>query len=172
MANLYPESNPGLVYHCSKPAKILTRTLTNYRMVRSTTLVITDGHRISFYILGIFQDYLPSNPNYKLHLLVNYGSGLPYSGPTPDRPSEYYMLSSYRRVDVGFSRNIKRQKQTQVGLHDIWIGIEILNLLDASNMASYDWVKTVENNEGRQDSFAVPNYLTGRRLNIKISSKL
>lgn len=119
-----------------------------------------------------FQDYLPSNPNYKLHLLVNYGSGLPYSGPTPDRPSEYYMLSSYRRVDVGFSRNIKRQKQTQVGLHDIWIGIEILNLLDASNMASYDWVKTVENNEGRQDSFAVPNYLTGRRLNIKISSKL
>lgn len=119
-----------------------------------------------------FQDYLPFNPHYKVHLLVNYGSGLPYSGPNQDQPSQYYMLSQYRRVDIGFSRNIKRTKNKKVGLNDIWITLEILNLLDARNMASYDWVRTVENNQGYQDSFAIPNFLTQRRVNLKISTRL
>lgn len=119
-----------------------------------------------------FQDYLPFNPNYKVHLLVNYGSGLPYSGPSTDQPSQYFMLSPYQRVDIGFSRNIKRKKEKKVGLNDIWFTVEILNLLDANNLASYDWVRTVENNQGYQDSFAVPNYLTHRRVNFKISTRL
>ena len=119
-----------------------------------------------------FQDYLPSNPHYKVHLLVNYGTGLPYSGPNPEQPSITYQLSQYRRVDIGFSRIIKRNKNKKIGLHDIWITFEILNLLDAPNIASYDWVRTVENNEGWQDNFAIPNYLTGRRVNFKISTKL
>ncbi len=119
-----------------------------------------------------FQDYLPSNPNYKLHLIVNYGTGLPYSGPNNDIPSETYQLNQYRRVDIGFSRFIERQKNKQIGLHDIWITFEILNLIDAPNMASYDWIKTVQNNDGYQSNFAVPNYLTGRRFNLKISAKL
>jgi hypothetical protein len=119
-----------------------------------------------------FQDYLPSNPDYKLHLLVNYGSGLPYSGPDPEIPSQTFMLNQYRRIDVGFSRIIKGNKNKAVGLHNIWITFEVLNLLDAPNMASLDWVRTVENNEGAPSNFAVPNYLTGRRFNFKISANL
>jgi hypothetical protein len=119
-----------------------------------------------------FQDYLPSNPDFKVHLLLNYGTGLPYSGPNPERPSENFELNQYRRVDLGFSRIIRREKKKTVGLNNIWISFEILNLFDAPNMVSYDWVRTVENNDGFQDSFAVPNYLTGRRYNFKISAKL
>lgn len=119
-----------------------------------------------------FQDYLPMNPDFKVHMLLNYGSGLPYSGPTPNRPSEIYTLGQYRRVDIGVSRIIKREKQKTIGLNDIWITFEVLNLFDAKNMASYDWVKTVDNNEGFRTQYAVPNYLTGRRFNFKISTKL
>ena len=126
--------------------------------------------RITFSIF--FQDYLPANKDYKVHLLLNYGSGLPYSGPIKDRPSEVYVLNQYRRVDIGFSRNISRKKNTKIGFNDIWISFEILNLLGAKNMSSYDWVKTVENNEGYRDYYAVPNYLTNRRFNVKISSNL
>lgn len=119
-----------------------------------------------------FQDYLPSNPDYKVHLLVNYGTGLPYSGPTPNKPGEVFLLNQYRRVDIGFSRIIKRQKNKKIGLNNIWITAEILNLLGAPNMASYDWVRTVENTDGVSNTYAVPNYLTGRRFNLKISTKL
>lgn len=119
-----------------------------------------------------FQDYLPSNPDYKLHLLVNYGTGLPYSGPDKNIPSQVYSLNQYRRVDVGFSRIIRRKKNKMVGLNDIWISAEVLNMIGAINMASYDWIRTVENNSGVQDFYSVPNYLTGRRFNLKISTKL
>jgi hypothetical protein len=119
-----------------------------------------------------FQDYLPMNSDYKMHLLLNYGSGLPYSGPTQNRPSEVYTLGQYKRVDIGVSRIIKRAKKKMIGLNDIWITLEVLNMLGVKNMASYDWVKTVDNNEGYRNQFAVPNYLTGRRFNFKISTKL
>jgi hypothetical protein len=119
-----------------------------------------------------FQDYLPMNPDFKMHLLLNYGSGLPYSGPTQNRPSEIYSLGQYRRVDIGISRLINRKKNKTVGLNDIWLTLEVLNLLGVKNMASYDWVKTVDNNQGFRTQHAVPNYLTGRRFNFKISTKL
>ncbi|MBN2486857.1 MAG: carboxypeptidase-like regulatory domain-containing protein [Bacteroidales bacterium] len=119
-----------------------------------------------------FQDYLPSHPDYKMHLLINYGSGLPYSGPTANRPSEIFLLGPYRRVDIGASRIIKRDKNKKIGLKDIWITFECLNLMGIKNMASYDWVKTVDATNGQRNQFAVPNYLTGRRFNLKISTKL
>ncbi len=118
-----------------------------------------------------FQDYLPMNPNYKVYLMVNYGTGLSYSGPTPNRPSETFSLGQYRRVDVGFSRIIKREKTKKIGLNDIWITCEILNLLDAQNNGSYEYIRTVENNEGYAEDHAVPNQLTRRTFNFKISTK-
>lgn len=151
-------------------------TYNDYYKNSDGTVVYPDYYRrctdqaITFSIF--FQDYLPSNPDYKVFLLLNYGSGLPYSGPTPDRPSEVYSLNQYRRVDVGFSRIIRRNKSSSIGLKDIWISLEVLNLLDVKNMVSYDWVHTVDNNEGYGNQFAVPNYLTGRRINIKVSLKL
>lgn len=118
-----------------------------------------------------FQDYVPSFPDYKVFLMVNFGTGLPYSGPTPNRPSEIYERGQYRRVDIGFSRVIKRDKVKKVGLNNIWISFEILNLLGAENIGSYDYIRTVENNEGYSEDFAVPSMLTLRMFNFKISTK-
>ncbi|MBN1597590.1 MAG: carboxypeptidase-like regulatory domain-containing protein [Bacteroidales bacterium] len=117
-----------------------------------------------------FQDYLPSNPNYKVHLMVIYGTGLTYSGPSYDRPSEVFGLGSYRRVDIGFSRLIVRNTKGNFGVKSIWISAEILNLLNANNVVSYDWIRTVEGTYGINAYFAVPNYLTGRSLNFKLSA--
>ncbi len=116
-----------------------------------------------------FQDYLPSNPDYKVHLTIIYGSGLPYSGPSYSRPSETYSLGPYKRVDLGFSRVIIQKYKKSAGIKSIWITAEILNLLNAQNKASYDWVRTVENNGGTDLTFAVPNYLTYRSFNAKIT---
>jgi hypothetical protein len=117
-----------------------------------------------------FQDYLPSNPNYKVHLMMIYGSGLPYSGPTYSRPSDVYRLGAYKRIDIGFSRAIIRKTEKNFGVKSIWISVEILNLLDALNKVSYDWVRIVESDIGLNAYFAVPNYLTGRSFNLKISA--
>jgi hypothetical protein len=116
-----------------------------------------------------FQDFLPSNPNYKVHLMLVYGSGLNYSGPFYNRPSETYALGPYRRVDVGFSRLITRNGQKKMGIKSIWISAEILNLLGAENRVSLDWIRTVESQMGVDAYFAVPNNLTGRLFNLKIS---
>jgi hypothetical protein len=116
-----------------------------------------------------FQDYLPSNPDYKVHLMVIYGTGLPYSGPSYSRPADVYSLGAYRRVDVGFSRVIIRKNKNTFGIKTIWLTAEILNLLDAKNKVSYDWMRTVESSEGVDAIFAIPNYLTGRSFNAKVT---
>jgi hypothetical protein len=117
-----------------------------------------------------FQDYLPSNPNFKVHLMVVYGSGFPYSGPSYARPSDTYKLGAYSRIDIGFSRVIVRKNKQNSLVKTIWLTGEILNFLDTKNKVSYDWVKTIESQMGVNASFAVPNYLTGRSLNLKISA--
>ncbi len=116
-----------------------------------------------------FQDHLPTNPNYKVHLMLIYGTGLPYSGPLYSRPSDTYELGPYRRIDIGFSRVIIRSPNKNGGIKSIWISAEILNLLDARNVVSYDWMRTIESDIGLDTYFAVPNYLTGRSFNIKVS---
>ncbi len=117
----------------------------------------------------LFQDYLPMNPNYKVHMMLIFGTGLTYSGPFYSRPSDTYDLGPYRRVDIGFSRLILRNGQKKMGIKSIWIGGEILNLLGAENKVSMDWVRTVESDMGVNAYFAVPNRLTGRMFNVKAS---
>lgn len=122
---------------------------------------------ISFSIF--FQDYLPANPNYKLFLMMIYGSGFPYSGPSAKRPSDVYDLGPYRRIDVGFSRLILGKHPDGHGIKSVWLSFEILNLVDSQNKVSYDWVRTVQSDYGVQAYFAVPNYLTGRAFNGKVT---
>jgi hypothetical protein len=53
----------------------------------------------------------------------------------------------------------------------IWISGEIFNLLGIRNEASYTWIRTISNQRGIPAQFGVPNYLTGRRFNVKITAK-
>ena len=111
-----------------------------------------------------FQDYFPNNPDYKVHLNAFFGSGLPLSSPNPDQYYTNLRMRPYRRVDIGFSRVIKQKL-----FESIWISGEIFNLLGIKNEACYLWVKTVTDQAGVPGQFGVPNYLTGRRFNLKIS---
>jgi hypothetical protein len=122
-----------------------------------------------------FQDYFPNNPGYKVHLNAFYGTGLPLSSPNDDQYYTNLRMRPYRRVDIGFSKVIK-QEDAELGLKNplrifrsIWISGEIFNLLGIKNEASYMWIRTITDQQGVPGRFGVPNYLTGRRFNLRIS---
>nr|NQU94106.1 TonB-dependent receptor [Bacteroidota bacterium] len=116
-----------------------------------------------------FQDYLPMNPTYKMHLAFYYGSSLPFGPPKSQRYQQTLRMPSYRRVDIGFSKQIIgnhtsiNPKNPLHYLKSMWISLEVFNLLQVNNTISYIWVTDVS---GRQ--YAVPNYLTPRQLNVKL----
>lgn len=124
-----------------------------------------------------FQDYLPMNPSYRMNLSLHYGSRLPFSSPEKDRYDQVFRMRAYKRVDMGLSKVIISKDKTFENtkwlnsIEDMWISFEIFNLLDINNTISYMWVKTVNNQAGDASQYAVPNYLTSRRFNLKLTIK-
>ena len=115
-----------------------------------------------------FQDYIPGNPNYKMHLNMVYGTGLSFGPPNSEKHQDVLRIPDYRRVDIGFSAVLKDEnKKSRIkwlnAFNSIWVSAEVFNLLDINNTVSYLWVADVS---GRQ--YAVPNYLTARQLNAKL----
>lgn len=115
-----------------------------------------------------FQDYIPKRPHYKMHLNLLYGSGLPFGPPSYERYKDTLRIPAYRRVDIGFSAQLKSEEK-KLGeknpfrrFRSIWMSLEVFNLLQINNTISYLWINDVTNRQ-----YAVPNYLTARRLNIK-----
>ena len=117
-----------------------------------------------------FQDNLPSYPAFKGHLSFFFGTGMPYGPPNSPRYLATFRSKSYRRIDLGMSYDLLTINSIANGfgryLKNFWIGVEILNLPDFKNTISYSWVNDIQ---GYQ--YAVPNYLTSRRLNFKLSVK-
>ncbi|MCB9252816.1 MAG: TonB-dependent receptor [Flavobacteriales bacterium] len=121
--------------------------------------------RVNFSIL--FADELGMNPTFKLHLGLVYGARVPYYFKGEARYDKTpNTIPPYRRVDVGFSKEIIggaagssiRYKR----IESLWASLELFNMLDFNNTVSYIWVKDANNT-----TYGVPNYLTGRRLNLK-----
>ena len=115
-----------------------------------------------------FQDYIPGNPNYKMHLNMVYGTGLSFGPPNSEKHQDVLRIPDYRRVDIGFSAVLKDEnKKSRIkwlnAFNSIWVSAEVFNLLDINNTVSYLWVADIT---GRQ--YAVPNYLTARQLNAKM----
>ena len=115
-----------------------------------------------------FQDYIPGNPNYKMHLNMVYGTGLSFGPPNSEKHQDVLRIPDYRRVDIGFSAVLKDEnKKSRIkwlnAFNSIWVSAEVFNLLDINNTVSYLWVADVS---GRQ--YAVPNFLTARQLNAKL----
>lgn len=116
-----------------------------------------------------FQDEMPSIPEFKVHLSFLYGTGLPFGPPTQERFRDVLRTTSYRRVDIGFSydllNGIKSMKRSAFfsKMKTVWISAEIFNLLGANNIVNYIWIKDDSNR-----SYAIPNFLTGRRINLKL----
>ena len=137
--------------------------------------------RVSFALF--FQDQMPKEwdtekvkwSTCKVNLNLLFGTRLPYGPPSAERLSDTLRSSFYRRLDIDFSKDIinsetdkSKFKQNSL-LHKVkhmWIAFEVFNLLDISNTTNYSWIKDVT---GRQ--YSVPNFLTSRRLNLKLVLK-
>jgi hypothetical protein len=119
-----------------------------------------------------FQDYIPKNPTYKVHLNLVFGSGLPFGPPTLNRYQDTLRLPPYRRVDIGFSKQFwdknKQRSKSRVlnSFRSIWFSIEVFNLLQIDNTVAYLWIQDISGNQ-----WAVPSYLTSRRLNFHLELK-
>ena len=120
-----------------------------------------------------FQDYLPNNPKYKLHLKVIFADGLPYGQPRSVLYRNYKHMPAYWRVDIGASRVLMSEtdaimrKAWAKHIKNIWIHADIFNLLNVDNVNSYYWVTTID---GQQ--FASPNYLTKFMFNVRLTVDL
>jgi hypothetical protein len=117
-----------------------------------------------------FQDYLPSNPSYKMHLSLFYGGRLPVWAPKTGKTSTHFRMPNYKRIDLGFSKIlIEEDTINKTGFlknfKSMWIGLEIFNVLDINNTVSYLWISDISGNQ-----YAIPNYLTSRKLNLKLTA--
>lgn len=119
-----------------------------------------------------FQDYLPKFPNMRVHLTLFYGSGMPFGPPNSPRYQQTARIPDYFRTDIGFTAILKdsKSKSTEHSLFkhfkSILLTAEIFNLMNKNNTISYIWVTDIENRQ-----YAVPNYLTGIRFNVKLTFK-
>jgi len=120
-----------------------------------------------------FQDYFPNNPKFAMSLKLIWADGLPFGPPDSKKSFATLRMPPYRRVDIGLSRQLVagEDKIMQSGflkyIKKIWIGVDCFNLLDIQNVNSYYWVTDISNRQ-----WAVPNYLTGRQFNIRITAEL
>lgn len=108
-----------------------------------------------------FTDYFPGTDRWKMTLRLAFADGLPFGAPHRGLESQQFRTPAYKRADIGMSfRAIKEGKV----LKNLWIGVDCLNLFGISNVNSYYWVTDVTDKQ-----WAVPNYLTGRQVNGKIT---
>ncbi|CAM4096570.1 TonB-dependent receptor [Flavobacterium sinopsychrotolerans] len=129
--------------------------------------------RLKFGLL--FQDYMPNIPSIKLYLNLVYNTGLPGGSPSYADPYLYQnRLNDYRRVDVGFSKvfidntTIKKDTGWFKDFKELAIGLEIFNLFDNQNAITNTWVRDVYS----KNQYAIPNYMTTRVFNVKLTAKL
>ncbi|WP_367773917.1 carboxypeptidase-like regulatory domain-containing protein [Flavobacterium sp. WC2421] len=123
----------------------------------------------------LFQDYMPNIPSVKLYLNLVYNTGLPGGSPSYADPYLYQnRLNDYRRVDIGFSKvfidnNAGNQYKNWFGnFKELAIGLEIFNLFNNQNAITNTWVRDVYS----KNEYAIPNYMTTRVFNVKLSAKL
>lgn len=129
--------------------------------------------RLKFGIL--FQDYMPNLPSIKLYMNLVYNTGLPGGSPSYADPYVYQSrLRDYRRADTGFSYVLTERNNERTSGHwlkkfkDLSIGFEIYNLFNNQNAITNTWVRDVYT----KTQYGIPNYMTTRVFNIKVSAKL
>lgn len=114
-----------------------------------------------------FTDYFPGTDKWKMSLKLAYADGLPFSAPHKELDSNSFRAPAYKRADIGLSycllNNADRHAKKNP-LRNAWLGLECLNLFGISNVNSYYWITDVT---GQQ--YAIPNYLTGRQINFRLT---
>ena len=124
-----------------------------------------------FTLSTFFQDYLRKNRNITMQLNFTVGTSLPFG--IPDNNVIYrnpYRFAPYHRVDIGFGFQLWKRDWLERRPHHFlrftrstWASFEVFNLLNVANEASNTWIKAITNIQ-----YAIPNYLTGRRVNVRL----
>ena len=129
----------------------------------------------AFRLSLFFQDYLPQNEDFKMNLNLSFGSGLPFGQKGNNKVfRNIFNFKAYQRVDIGFSYQIWNEKKRKSRPHhffrfsrNAWVSFEVFNLLQIANVGSNTWIKTVGNQQ-----YAIPNFLTSRRINLKFKVEI
>ena len=168
----YSKDNIHYVYYNSRNEEIIKGY--TFDQVKADSVQIDPGEiprpTDQLVTFGLFfQDYLPKAPAFKFNMNLQFGSGLPFGPPTHIRWQQILRMPPYRRVDAGFAYNVLKSgreyktKNAFNKLRDMWIYLEVFNLLQVQNTISYTWIQDVTGNR-----YAVPNYLTNRQLNVRM----
>ena len=119
----------------------------------------------------LFQDYIPQLPQLKFHLRMQFAEGQPYYAPRNNQA--WGRMPVYKRIDLGATYLFNAQtakfmrKPSAKHVKQWAIQFEVFNLVGWRNVNSYFWVADAYGNQ-----WASPNYLTGRRYNLKITVDL
>lgn len=121
-----------------------------------------------------FTDYFPKFPKLKFALRGIFSDGLTMTAPHVVRSHSYFRAPAYKRVDIGFSYRLVGAPADGVRPYNFWrhfkdisLALDIFNLFDIANVSGYYWVTDVNNIQ-----YAVPNYLTRRQFNVRLSFEL
>ena len=128
--------------------------------------------RLKFAIL--FQDYIPTIPNIRMHLNLVYNTGVPGGSPNYADPYIFQSrLRDYKRADLGISYIFVDGKKKYHKSHwlykfkELSMGFEVFNLFNNQNSITNTWVRDADSKQ----QFAVPNFMTSRVLNLKLSTR-
>lgn len=117
-----------------------------------------------------FTDYFPGTDRWRLTLKAAFADGLPFGPPHSGRETQTFRAPAYKRVDVGMSYRLISNEDKHIYrgigrlIKNAWLGLDAFNLLGIKNVNSYYWVTDITNTQ-----YAVPNYLTGRQINLRLS---
>lgn len=114
-----------------------------------------------------FTDYFPGTDRWKMSLKLVLADGLPFSAPHQELESNVFRAPAYKRADIGLSYrllNNEGKQRKHIQLRNVWLGAECLNLFGINNVNSYYWITDVTGGQ-----YAVPNYLTGRQVNFRVT---
>lgn len=122
--------------------------------------------RLSFKLF--LQDNLPTLPWWRMSLNFVFGTGMPVVFAHQKDRSVTHRLPDYFRVDWN---NTVRLSQLEFYSHsvlryfdEVLVGLEVYNLFNHRNVASYIWVSDYSNTY-----YPVPNYLTARQFNLRVT---
>ncbi|MDR2473013.1 MAG: TonB-dependent receptor [Tannerella sp.] len=148
----------------------LSVSLMKSRQTINNTLTVPTPNDQLYNISLYFQDYFPGNKRTMLNLRLMLVGGLPVTIPNMGWESFVLRTPPYRRVDIGFSYQLAGGKDAIMDRNffryfkNIWLGIDAFNLFGIPNTNSYYWITDVFNQQ-----YAVPNYLTGRQFNLRMT---
>lgn len=122
---------------------------------------------------ALFQDYVPNMPDLKMYLNLVYNTGVPGGSPSYADPYNFQVrLRDYRRADLGISFEIVNPEKDynskwKKAFRELSIGFEIYNMFNNQNSITNTWVRDVYSKR----QFAIPNYLTPRVFNLRLSAR-